>query len=104
MKRTKTEEALLARVAMNNRVGALSGLATSPKDASWSDAKHRFIRRLYEAGLLLWVPWTAALGAGWAVPEFKDRFLLVCRNCNHNLHGLKCYCGCQSFDPTGVSQ
>lgn len=64
---TKAEETILARVRAINEAGKLAWLGTSPNDPNFAFPDARFIKRLYEAGLLVWYPY----GPGWAVAEIK---------------------------------
>jgi hypothetical protein len=73
MKLTKTEEAVLAKVRDANSRGALLGLGTSPTAANYSTKEKRFVKRLADAGILVWV-WTREHGAGWALSDSADRF------------------------------
>jgi hypothetical protein len=67
---TKSEEKILDGIRRAHAINGLRGLGTSPADANWNDNEHRFVRRLYEAGKIVWVPYSSQHGAGWALPEF----------------------------------
>lgn len=64
---TKTESTILNRVSGINSQGGLAGLGTSPEDSDFGSKQHRFVKRLYESGALVWVGYTKDLGSGWAV-------------------------------------
>ena len=62
---TRSEATILRRVQEVNDRGGLKGLLTDPKDTNFSDYEHRFVKRLYDAGEILWVDYNPKLGAGW---------------------------------------
>lgn len=74
MKLTKTEQAILAEVRGANCRGALMGLGIHPEDADFGVGKSRFVKRMYEAGVLAYVKWTPRHGSGWALPEYVSKF------------------------------
>jgi len=67
-KLTKSESQILAKVEAGATAGALIGLGISPESPHFSDPEYRFIKRLYEANKIVWVPWSKVHGAGWALP------------------------------------
>lgn len=72
---TKTEENILVRVRDINGRGALAGLGTSPTNTEYKNPEFRFVKRLADAGLIVWVPWTSKYGAGWAIPEYVPDYI-----------------------------
>ncbi|MFA5053455.1 MAG: hypothetical protein WC565_05315 [Parcubacteria group bacterium] len=70
---TKTE-GILDRVKTVNGRGDLAGLGTSPTNPNFGTRKFRFIKRLYERGVIVWVKYTPKYGAGWATPETRGIF------------------------------
>jgi hypothetical protein len=73
---TKKEETILEIVAHANSLGALAGLRTDPNANDWmKDDNRRFVRRLSENGLIVFVPYTKKHGSGWALAETENRFL-----------------------------
>ena len=65
---TKTEEKILSCVKDANKFGYLAGLVASPNDPSYHTRQYRFVKRLHEAGKIVWVDWTPKMGSGWALP------------------------------------
>jgi len=81
---TKYEQVILAKVRRANEEGWLAGLPTHASAVS-PDAlrstcygRFRFVKRLYEAGAILWLDYTktGGFGRGWVLPEFEMRFPL----------------------------
>lgn len=66
---TKSEQKILTRVAGINDKGALAGLGTKPTSSDYQLPAHRFVKRLADAGKIMWVEWTPELGAGWAIAD-----------------------------------
>jgi hypothetical protein len=62
---TKAETTILRRVQEVNDRGGLKGLCTDPHASNFTAHEHRFVKRLYEAGEILWVDYNPKLGAGW---------------------------------------
>lgn len=63
--RTKTEQGILDRVQSVNDRGSLAGLDTSPDESKYNLHAFRFVKRLADAGLIVWIEWGPVLGAGW---------------------------------------
>lgn len=63
---TKTEQALLDRIQGVNDRGGLAG-GVGPDNEAFEKPDNRFLRRLYVKGAIVWVKYTPALGAGWAI-------------------------------------
>lgn len=63
---TKSEQALLDRIQSVNDRGGLAGGA-SPESEAFGQPGNRFLKRLCEKGAIVWVRYTPALGAGWAI-------------------------------------
>ena len=70
---TKTEQTILDKVGHINKAGALCGLGVSPQDPKYNNREFRFVKRLADAGKIVWVPYNAKHGAGWALPENVER-------------------------------
>ncbi len=70
---TKSETIILATVERTNAAGALCGLGTSPDDVFFALRKHRFVKRLMEAGSIAWVK-SPVHGAGWVLPNNRAKF------------------------------
>lgn len=62
---TKAELEILRKIREANDMGAVKGLGVQPTDPDFSSKEHRFIKRLYDAGEILWSGYTYKLGAGW---------------------------------------
>jgi hypothetical protein len=62
---TNAEVEILRRVREANNLGGLKGLSTNPQDPKFSDKEHRFVKRLYDVGEILWVDYAPKLGSGW---------------------------------------
>ena len=73
MKRTKKEDAILARVGDVNSRMTLCGLA-EPAKPDFHSKENRFVKRLAEAGLIVFVEYTPKYGSGWALPENVEKF------------------------------
>ncbi len=77
---TKSEQRILDKVRHCNELGALAGLYVSPEqfqEPSMASSAHkdfRFVKRLYDAGKIVWHPYHTKLGAGWALPEYFVTF------------------------------
>ena len=83
---TKSEQKILDKVRYCNEQGALAGLYTSPEEfqtpegsplptgRSSAHKDFRFVKRLYEAGKIVWNPHHPKLGAGWTLPEYIVTF------------------------------
>ncbi len=69
MSRTKAEQKILDNVEFANSRGALAGHGTDPEDPKYTDRANRFIKRLADAGLIVWMPYSDKFGAGWAMKE-----------------------------------
>jgi hypothetical protein len=65
---TKSEARIIEKVRSANAHRALAGLGTSPTSDNFNNKEHRFVKRLYEAKLIIWVPYHSDLGSGWALP------------------------------------
>lgn len=63
--RTKTEQGILDRVQSVNDRGSLAGLSVAPDEPQYSLPAFRFVKRLADAGLIVWIEWGPVLGAGW---------------------------------------
>ena len=74
MKFTKTETEILKRVVRVNKLGILCGLGIHPDEEEFNSPQYRFVKRLYDKGLIVFVPWNAKDGAGWVTPETKSLF------------------------------
>lgn len=71
---TQAKTKIIATVTKANSVGALSGLRVMPSDANYSGREFRFVKRLADAGAIVWVEWTKKFGAGWAMAENVEKF------------------------------
>lgn len=74
---TKSELEILDTVKTANRQGALAGLGTTPKEDSFQSKRYRFVKRLFDAGSIVYVEYTGKYGAGWALPEYVDSFTIL---------------------------
>lgn len=71
---TKAEAQTLARIRAHNDEGRLAWLGTSPDDPNFAFPDSRWLKRLFEAGLVVWFPHTPEYGSGWAIREIAQRF------------------------------
>lgn len=75
LKLTKSEQEILERVRKaNNNHHALKGLGICPSDQDWNDREYRFVKRLADRGLIVWVESPKKHGKGWCVPELAANF------------------------------
>jgi hypothetical protein len=65
---TKAETKIIEYVRKANACGTFAGLRTSPTDSSYRSHEFRFLRRLHENGLIVWVE-TKKRGSGWSLPD-----------------------------------
>lgn len=69
---TKAEEKILQMVRKANEYNCLCGLGTSPGE--YMTHEHRFVRRLHEKGLIVWVEASKKYGKAWALAENAHKF------------------------------
>jgi hypothetical protein len=75
LKLTKSEQEILEKVRKANSAShALHGLCICPSDPEWNDREHRFVKRLSDRGLIVWVESPKKYGKGWCVPELVANF------------------------------
>ncbi len=74
MKLTKTEQNILGTIGFTNGRFALAAVGTNPNSANYYDRANRFIKRLADAGLIVWMPYSDKFGAGWALRDQVEVF------------------------------
>ncbi len=72
---TKSEQRILDAVRKENQKGCFAGIGTDPHSPNFSTLENRFVKRLFDHGALLWMPYSNKFGMGWCLPEFAPDFI-----------------------------